>query len=61
MIVQAGFNGGTHPVLVKFAKQVPSTITANTGFLSFVGFIKGYGSATDCVVVFRAALTKNLD
>ena len=61
MTVRARFAPGTHPVQVRFAQQVPATITPNTAFLSFVGSIKGYGSTTDCVVAFRAALTKNLD
>lgn len=61
MIVQTSFSRVTHPVSVRFTQQSPRTIAANTNFLSFVGTIKGYGAKTDCLVSFRAALTKNID
>ena len=61
MTVRARFAPGTHPVLVRFSQQLPATITSNTTFVSLIGAIKGYGVATNCVVAFRAALTKNLD
>jgi len=61
LTTSARFASVRHSVLVRFAQQRPTAIGANTSFVSFVGFIKGYGARAECVVAFRAALTKNID
>ena len=61
MTVVSRFARESHPVSARFTSQSPITITPNITFVSFVGFIKGYGSRVGCVVRFRAALTKNID
>ncbi len=61
LTASARFAPVRHPVLVRFTQQRPTAIRANTSFVSFVGSIKGYGARAECVVAFRAALTKNID